>query len=288
MAGPVFDTGVVRTRVIQSLSSIALSASASPQSEVDIPIQGDLVGVIVELTASATGTLTTPGTIDNALQSINIKDRFGNPIWQSIRGIDLNEFEFLQSWNVNQRGINTAVATTSGSSQTRRYWIPFRIDTAMFPCKLNMTLAPFSAMAASGATGGTVSVIVTGVFKDNAANNYTDRFVRLTQTIVSGTNRFAPNLPKGRIINNLAFTVGTESNVSNVTFSRDGSLELSQVTVGQLTALDQDLFISGHVTGVENLYNSAFLSTENTQLDVEGAGSDTLQWLIVLSEPLNN
>lgn len=276
---------VVKTAIVQSVSSLAMSAASSPQTEVDVPNFGDLIGLNIELTQISTGTLVTPNTIDFAIESMSIKDRLGNPIWQNIRGRDLNEFELLNGFYVNNKGINTAVATSSTSSATRRYHIPFRIDGAMYPVKFQMTIAPFSAMAASGTTGGTVSVRVSAIYRNESANDVTDRLLRLTQAVVSGTNRFAPNLPKGRLINHLAFSIGTESNLTRVTFSSDGSAEISDFTISEAVALDQNLFNSGHVTGIINIYNSPFVSTDVTIYDIEASGSDTLQHLIVLSEP---
>ena len=278
------DPMIFKTSIVQSLSSIAMSASSAPQSEVDIPNQGDVIGLNFELTQSTTGTLTGANTLDFSIENISVKDKFGNPIWQNVRGRDLNEIEGLTSFYVNGKGIFTSVATTSGSSQTRRYHVPFRIDRAMFPCKIQITVAPFGSMATSGATGGTVSLRVDAVYKDESANNTTDRILRLSQAIVSGTNRFGPNLPKGRVISHMAVQAGTESNVSKITFSRDGSFEISDFTSAVWTALDQDLFNSGHQSGLINLYNSPYVASEQSILDVEGAGSDTLQWFIFLSE----
>lgn len=279
---------IFKTSNVQSLSSISMSTSSAPQSEVDIPNQGDLIGLNIELTQSTTGTLTGANTIDYAIENIAIKDRFGNPIWQNVRGRDLNEIEGLSSFFVNAKGIFTSVATTSSTAGTRRYHIPFRIDRAMFPCKIQTTLAPYSAMATSGATAGSVSVRVDGIYKDESANDTTDRILRISQSIVSGTNRFGPNLPKGRVISHLAVQAGTESNISKITMSRDGSLEIADYTSAVWTPLDQDLFNSGHQSGLVNLYNSPFVATEQSILDVEGAGSDTLQWFIFLSERAGN
>ena len=276
---------VVKTAIVQSVSSLAMSSASAPQTEVDILNFGDLIGLNIELTQSTTGTLTGANTIDFAIESMSIKDRLGNPIWQNVRGRDLNEFELLNGFYVNNKGINTSVSTTSSTAATRRYHIPFRIDAAMFTAKFQMTIAPFSAMATSGATGGTVSVRVSAIYRNEAANDVTDRLLRLTQSVVSGTNRFAPNLPKGRLINHLAFTIGTESNLTRVTFSSDGSAEISDFTIAEAIALDQNLFNSGHVTGIINLYNSPFVSTDVTIYDIEASGSDTLQHLIMLSEP---
>lgn len=278
---------IVKTSIVQSLSSLAMSSSSAPQSEVDISPQGDVVGLNFELTQATTGTLTGANTIDFAIENISIKDRFGNPIWANVRGRDLNEIEGLMSFYVNNKGIFTSVATTSSSNQTRRYHIPMRIDKAQFPCKIQITVAPFSAMATSGATAGTVSLRVDAVYKDESANDITDRIMRLSQAIVSGTNRFGPNLPKGRIIAHLALQAGTESNVSKITLSRDGRLEISDYTSASWTAMDQDLFNSGHQSGLVNVYNAPFVASESTIYDIEGAGSDTLQHFIFMSEPSN-
>lgn len=276
---------VLTERVVQSLSSLAMSASAAPQTEVEIPNQGDLVGLVFILTQVSTGTLVTPNPTSYAIQDISIKDKKGNPIWQNIRGQDLVRLKFWHGQHVNGKGINTAETNSSTSSATTYYYVPLRVDTVDQPVRYQATIAPFSAMAASGTTGGTVSFECTVLYKDEAANNTTDRDIRLTQSVVSGTNRFAPNLPRGRIVNNLNFTIGTESNLTTIVFSRDGSAELTDLTAARMIALDQDIYNSGHVTGRFDLYNSPFVTTENTLLDVTASGSDTVTWFVRISEP---
>ncbi len=268
-----------KRRTIQALSSVAMSASSAPQSEVDIPNAGSLIGLILHLTQSTTGTLTGANTLDYAIQAVDIKDRKGNWIAQNVRGRDLNEIETL----FGEKGINTAVATTSSSSQTRRYYIPLAVAQKDMTARMQVTIAPYSDMATSGATGGTVTLTVVGVYQSEDTG-YTTRYTRLSQSIVSGTNRFAPNLPKNRLISRVAFTVGTESNVTDLTFSRDGSDEHQALTPADMIAIEQDSFISGHVTGQFRLPITPFVPADNTVLDVTGAGSDTINWLLVLTE----
>ncbi|MBI2445109.1 hypothetical protein HYV43_01840 [Candidatus Micrarchaeota archaeon] len=268
-----------KRQTIQALSSISMSASAAPQSEVTIPNVGALVGLVLHLTQSTTGTLTTAATLDYAIQSIDVKDRQGNWIAQNIRGRDLTFIETVFGAN----GINTSVATTSGSNQTRRYFIPLEISQKDQDAKLQVTIAPYSDMAASGATGGTVSLTVVGIYSTNDPG-YTRRYTRLSQSIVSGTNRFGPNLPQNRKVAMVGFTVGTESNVTDVTFTRDGTVELPAITPADMIALDQDTFVSGHQTGRFKLPLTPFVPNPVTQLDVNGAGSDTVNWFLVLME----
>ncbi|MBI4360323.1 hypothetical protein HY572_00960 [Candidatus Micrarchaeota archaeon] len=269
----------VKRLTIQSLSSVAMAASAATQSEVVIPNVGALVALEFHLTQSTTGTLTGANTLDYAIQDVKISDKGGNAIWQNVRGRDLAIIEQLFS----PMGINTAVATTSSSSQTRRYYLPNAIAQKDMDARLQVTIAPFSDMATSGATGGTVTLTVVGLYS-NVDSGFTQRYMRLSQSIVSGANRFGPNLPQGRRIELVGFTVGTEANVTDFTLSRDGSLELSALTPADLIALDQDRFVSGHITGRFRVPVTPFIPSSQMQLDVTGAGSDTINWYLGIRE----
>lgn len=268
--------GKLRREIIQSEASITMGTANNPRTEVDIPALGDLVALEVELTQSTTGTLTTAGTLDAALAGIAIKDVRGTAIWNSIRGSDLPLLDRV--FNI---GRSRTVPTTSGTAQTHRWLLPFNIELADMPARIQVTIAPYSAMAASGATGGSVTYNLVAYYQDKSNIQVTQRLSRITQTIVSGLNRFGPNLPKQTLIQHLLFSVGTESNITSVNFSSDGAAELREITPSDLTGIDDVRLVSGHVTGQFSLYNSPFVSTTKSILDVTGAGSDTVQWYVI-------
>lgn len=273
--------GRVRKAVIQSLSSVSLGASQSPQNEIDIPNRGDMAFLEVVLTASLTGTLSGPKPFDNVLAFLSLKDKAGRPIFSSVRGTDLEPLDFFLN-----RGRQKSVANVSNSAQTARFIIPCNVETKDMTARLQVTLEAYSAttLATSGATGGTVSLDFIAWYMDTTDLKFTQRIYRLTQSIVSGLNRFAPNLPKDVVILYLLFTIGTESNLTNVTFSADGSTELDQLRPTDMQAIDDTVYVSGHQTGWFSLYNSPFQSDTKTILDVTGAGSDTLQWYCIVAD----
>lgn len=271
--------GRVRSVVVQSLSNISMTTSNQPQNEVDIPSYADVIGFIFELTASTTGTLSGANTLASALSRIGIRDVTGKNIFQEIRGVDLNTISTYQGI-----GQTITVATVSASNQTMRWFVPCNIERKDMTSRIQVTIAPYSDMASSGATGGTVSLTTTAVYLDNTNVERTTRYMRITQSIVSGANRFAPNLPKQVPIVSLLGTVGTESNITNFNFSADGNAELQQLTLGQITAMEDWLLVDGHLSGRFSLFNTAFVSNDRTILDVNAGGSDTIQWLLVLAD----
>lgn len=271
--------GNTKRAIVQSLSSISMGASASPQAEIDIPNYGDVIALELILTQLTTGTLVGPVPMERAIQQISIKDKSGKPIWSSIRGRDLKIFDRLL--NV---GNNRAVPNTSNSSQTYRWFIPCDIEQKDQVARLQATIAAFSDMATSGATGGTVTLDVIAWYQDQTQIAFTTRFMRISQSIVSGLNRFGPNLPKNITIQHLLFAVGTEANITDITFSEDGNAELQEVRPSDLTGIDAVRLTDGHVTGEFSLFNSPFVATDKTILDVDGAGSDTVEWYLIIAD----
>lgn len=267
--------GKLRRETIQSESNISLTTSTNPQSQTDIPVRGDMVALEVKITAKATGTLTGANTLVHALDSLNIVDRANRSIFSKIRGKDLPMLD--RYLNI---GRSRTPATISGSDQTHSVLIPLNIEVEAMPARLQAVLAPYSDLATSGATGGSVSLEFIAYYADESTLEVTERIARLTQSIGSGTNRFAPNLPKGEVISDLLLKIGTESNLNNIDFSADGRSELSRITPDDLTLIDDARLVSGHVTGEFSLYATPFVSDTLTILDVQGDGSDTIEWFV--------
>jgi len=276
----VLSEGKFRKVNVLSLSSIAMGTGVSPQTEVDIPAYGDLVGLQLVLTQTTAGTLTGAKTLDYAIDGLAVKDKSGRPIWQRIRGVDL---AFLERY-LSGKGRSRTVPTTSGSSQTHSYYIPTNIEFKDMVARIQVSLAAYSAMATSGATGGTVSLDVIAYYVDKSNAQFTQRIQRTTQTIGAGTYRLGPILPKQVAIQHLLFKVGTESNITSLLFSSDGRQELDDITPTQLANMDDVVQTSGHVTGQFSLYNSPFVSDTKTIFDIQGAGSDSVELFIVTAD----
>lgn len=273
--------GRVRKAVIQSLSSVNLGTASSPQTETDIPVRGDLAFLEVVLTGSLTGTLSGAADMSYLLSNIAVKDKAGRSILSSIRGKDLELLDFFLN-----RGRQKTYPNVSNSAQTVRYILPLNVEVKDMTARIQATLEAYNStnLASSGATGGTVSLDIIGWYMDDTDLKFTQRIYRLSQSVVSGLNRFAPNLPKDVVILYLLLSIGTESNLTNITFSANGAAELDQVRVTDLTGVDDVVYTSGHQTGLFSLYNSAFKSDTNTILDVTAGGSDTIQWYTVIAD----
>lgn len=269
--------GRLRKALVQSLSSVSLNAtSTSTQSEVDIPIRGDILAIGIELTVAAGGTLSSANTLASAISEISIKDKGGVAVWTKLRGTDLPILD--RFFNV---GRSRTVATITNSAQTHRFMIWNPITTGDQGARLQLTLASYGALDSSGATSGTVSVVVTAYYADAGNVGATQRISRITQSCVSGTNRFAPNLPKGKQITDLLFSLSTEGDIDSITFSADGRAELASITLGELEAFDDVRLVSGHVSGQFSLYVTPFVADTNTQLDVEASASEDINWFII-------
>jgi len=271
--------GKIRIRTVQTLSAKAMTASEATQDAVDIPSQGDILGFEFVLTQSTEGTLTGAKTIANAIKNLSIKDVRGQAIWSKIRGIDLSLFS--RYMNI---GRNRTIATSANSANTHRWFVPCNIEMKHMTARLETTIAPYSDMATSGATGGSFTLEVKAWYMDETQIDFTQRFSRRTLDIISGSKSFAAILPKSKFVQNMLFTIGTESNISSINFSENGDTELSDLKLAGLITLDDERLVDGHVTGEFSLYNSSFTPTDLTQFDVEGAGSDSMQLFLVVAE----
>lgn len=268
--------GKFKNHVIQS-KTVSMSASAQAQDEVTIPVYGDIRGFLIVMTQSTTGTLTGANTIEKAIRDLSVIDASGDQLLQGIRGQDLL---FLERYL--NKGNNRTIPTTSSTSATETFWLPLNVEKKDQHAKIQLTVAPYSDMATSGATGGSITYKLVAMYDDPSPETQTEKIQRITKSVSSGVNTLGVNLPYSALINSLLFTVGTEANITDIKFSGDGSKELDGVTVEQLTALDDALLNDGHVSTQFSLYNSPFVSSPATVLDFNMSSSDTLQ-LFVLS-----
>lgn len=262
----------VQKRTFYDSGSITMTANLQPQREVTVEAYGDIRAFIIEITQSTTGSLTTASKRSYAVDSININDKTGVPIWSGVRGRDL---AMLHLYGNNGNSISET--DTSSSSGTDTYYVPFRVDLSAQPAKMVVNIAPYSDMAASGATGGTVQVAISAVYDDSSEDNSVERIHRIQKSLSSGTNSYGPDLLRGRKVFQTYFKVGTESNLTNVSFSSDGRVELDQFTRGQIIGFENAALIDGHQTGIFQLYHTPYAVSEKSRLDFQGGGSDTVQ-----------
>lgn len=272
--------GRIRKEVIQTLGSVAQGGSSATQTEEDIPTRGDIIGISVELTQISVGTLVTPATIEKAIENLTIKDVSGRLIWSKMRGQDLTIID--RYLNI---GNSRTVPTSSTSSASHSWFIPLGIEKKDQKARMQVTIAPFSAMAASGTTAGTVSIKLVAWYADESKIPFTQRFQRITETLNSGLNRYAPDLPKGVPITNIFLKFNTaESNLSELDFTADGNTELRDMTAADMTVVDDVVLTDGHVSDEFSLYNVPFVATSKTIFDVTGSGSDTVEMIVLTAD----
>lgn len=243
-----------------------------------IPQQGDITGFFVNISLESTGTLSTPKTADVAVAGINIYDKQGNAITTGVIGTDLSKLQYWVSGN------KTTPSTVSSSSVTSdNYVLPIQVAAIDQAASIQYIAAAYSALASSGATGGTLTVTTVPYYNYGGAAQTqwpakTSYLSHQALSIVSGTNTFGPNLNKGRVLYNLTATMTTESNLTSVTVEPTGGSALEQLTFYDFIAFDQVTYpTSGHQTGYMDMNITPFVVTDQTQFNLIGAGSDTLQ-----------
>jgi len=265
------NTGKLKNHVIET-KSVTMSASEQAQNEVTIPAYGDIYGLVINITQNTTGTLTGAKTIEKAIKGVSLKTKSGELVLQSIRGQDLL---FLERYL--NKGISRTIPTASGTDASETFFIPINVEKADQEAKFQMVVAPYSDMATSGATAGSLAYSVNVLYYDQTENVSTQKIQRTTKAVVSGTNTFGIDLPKRVTINYLLFKVTTEGNLTSIRFTADGKKELDGVTVAYLKALDQASLVSGHISGEFSLYNAPFYCDVPTAFDVVASSTDTME-----------
>lgn len=258
-------------RTLSNYSSVALTNSTQPKSQLVIdPSYGDVIGFTFDLSVVTTGTLVSPTKVTDAISQMVIVDRSGRTLMQ-IEGSDLNKIAYLRS----KRGNYNAVPDNSNSAVEWNSLIPFNIAMKNQPAKVIITFAPYSALASSGATGATLDLKI-DILYGNSSNK--TNFINVAQlSLASGTNTYSSSLANMNIIQ-MAFSVGSESNVNFINFSPDGKVDTyNSQTLQAFIDLDEELKDDGHQSGIIDLYVDGFnYSTASSRFVINGAGSDTL------------
>jgi len=272
--------GQRKSRTVVQYSSVSLTTGTQVQSNVVLPTPGDVLGIDIDLTVNVAGTLTGAKTVENAISRFSVADRTGKSI-VDVAGTDL---PFLSLLLTDIGAYTTPETATASTNKYYRDLLAITATLANQPLQLQVTFAPYSALATSGATGATVSLTI-GVWYGVATN--TTRIYKRAVNVTAGDNFEGVNLVNSSMdsktnlftkTNILAFSIGTESNLNYVTFSSDGSADdLGKLIPQQLINLEDNRYRDGHQTGKFNLFVSPFVvQTQNTRLDFNAAGSDTI------------
>lgn len=262
-----------RFRQFEDTGTVALTTSSQPQAETIVPNHGNIKAIMIEVINDTTGTLTGANNLSNCLETVQILDVNGRNVFTDIRGQDLH---VLQQYGTG--GNTISETTTSSSSATDVFYIPFDIPTKIMPLKINLTLGVIADMATSGATAANARIRVSAFYDDSSGSVVeSERIVAKQITIGStGVNNIAPFLLKGRKVMETYFEY-TEANFTDTTFSADGDLELEQLSGDKLTGLENGVLIQGHQTGIFTLPHTPYIATENTRFDFNVSSTGTLR-----------
>lgn len=265
----------LRTRQLAT-ASFTLSTANQDYQDIEIPQIGDLVGIKLSVTATATGTLTGANKLISVLRDVSLRDKTGEPITQGISGGDLNYLLYVS----NNSGKKLTETTISSSSATDTYNLQLSVDKTDLPAKLRIGANPYSAAATSGATGGTLSVDIEVFYRDEAVSS-TQRVYKQTTSLVSGTNEIGQVLNRQRVIHKVGLGF-SESNLTSVLISSDGSEQLNMKTSG-LTSFMEGARADAKITDKLLIPCTPFLAKDISRLQIVTSGSgnaDIYQFLI--------
>lgn len=268
------DIGKFKNHQVES-KTISMTSAVQAQSEVQIPNYGDIAAIGLTISQSTTGTLSSANTLDHAIAGLTIKDKSGTQLMQGIIGTDLLMLERFRN-----KGVNRTIATTSGSAQTETFFIPLNIEISEQEIRAQVSIAPYSDMATSGATGGSITYSLVVYYYGKTEKTYTEKIQKFAKTANIGINTFGTDLPKNILITDILFKC-TEGYLTSIRFSSDGSKELDSVSVAHLTSIDNAILVSGHVTGQLKLYNAPFKSSSASALDFTNGTADTITFYII-------
>ncbi len=145
------------------------------------------------------------------------------------------------------------------------------------PLYISGNFAPYSALAASGATGGQAELKLEVLVDESAAQLVTQRIKVYNSAGIVGDNTIQEKLDTSRNTNALVIYVTADSNLNYVTFRANKEVEIEQVSAGSLIAEDQYLTVSGHQAGLFNLRVTPFVANASTYFDINLASAVTIR-----------
>jgi hypothetical protein len=260
-----------KTRIVADYS-VSMGTSDLAQSQVIIEPLGDITALEFRITQSTTGTLTGPRPIETAIKSIVVVDRAGKPILD-IKGTDLPKLDF---WTNGVGSYNPSV-NTSSTPQIKTWVIALPIKLEDQPAKLQVVFAPYTDMASSGATGGSVALRITAWY---GVAPYTLRIYKRDLSLSAGDNNLGINLVDGKDIlpNGLTLDVASEATINHITFSSDGRMdERAKLPLAELIEIERIVYKNGHITGLINLFVAPFRTDiSRTKLTINASASTTV------------
>ncbi len=262
-----------KSRTLVQYASVSLTAGNQTKNTVVIPTTADIIGLDWDLKVTAAGTLVGAKTVEKSIQRIVLSDKNGKEILDCA-GEDLPK---LSMWLSPKGSYDTPETATDATAKYYQDVLEIKAALANQPISMQVTFAPYSALADSGCTGATVDLTLNAWYGSNLENE-TTRIYKRSVSVVSGDNAMGMHLVNGKNTKMLTFSIGTESNLNSIDFSSDGSMtDLSNLLPQMLKNLENDEYRDEHQTGMFNLFVTPFKAdTTNTGLNFNCAGSDTI------------
>lgn len=270
---------VLKKRQAYNLAtSVALTTAAQEQIPQRIPLNEDMKGMLFLITGNITGTLSAQQKLSKLIRDIKITTKKGTIIWKNIRGQDLRGIHLMRN-----RGKDPGESNVSNSNQTDGLFLPWRIDKSEGDLTMQVTLDSYS-VAATGATGGTITCKVVPLYDDAEGNKLVEVLKRVPLGLSAGVNNAAFRLDDGVLVSEMWFTMAAanEADFTDVTFSRDSAIgELDTYTITEATELENATFESGHQTGIFQIPVNEFVVSARTQLDFNMASAEDIDLFVV-------
>ena len=180
-------------------------------------------------------------------------------------------------------GIYTPSPTPSvGASSTGTYtWelsLPFGIKASDFPLKLNVVFNTLSSLT-TGSTPLASANATLSLYGTYSPANVVRTILKSSYIPVSATGNIVLNTQydAGKTYLLQAYSYGADSNINNITFSTDGSLQYQNVPLSEFINKENILYANsvsqgvGHINGFINLFTPQFTETPATQLAINFA-----------------
>ncbi len=259
-----------QTATLKQYSSVALTTGSQVQSTEIVNPKGDVTALDFELSVTSVGTLSSPTPVTSAIQNLSVIDKNGKTIL-NVLGTDLPK---IALW-LSPDGAYVSPGNNATSAVTWNVVIPIAIKLADQPAKVQVTFAPYSALASSGATGGTISLTLNMWY---GSASYTTRIYKRTLTLNSGDNAFGYQLVDGINTQIMGFTIGTEGNMNNISFSNNGNIyQYNRLLPQQIINLENEVYRDQHQTGIFNMFVAPFVyDISKSVFSVNAGSSDTL------------
>lgn len=270
---------------VTDTGSETLTSNTQPQKEVSPSVLGDITSFEIETTASATGTLVSANGTNDVVNTIAISDKNHKSL-ESFYGSEIPYLAFLTS----PRGTYTAPTTVTSTSATDKWEIALPAKLAAQPLFVKVTLAAYSALASSGATGGSGEVVINAYYEDDPAIQagiVTHGVTFFDLGTVNGSTDLSPNLTKGQNLVQLAWrmTSASDSNFTYYTLNHQGNVYFSEEKTSAMVARDTIATVSGHQAGFFISAMSPFVPDSTTYFHIQGSAADTARVYQVLLSP---